>query len=300
MKKSKRGDGKKKVVRHRACASEFDYAGWKLWGKWRREVAELAAKQEENAAQDIVLPLFASKAPSEEAWFAGQWAKKVASNEESAAKNYWAKDCWGSCDYPSECRWGKQYGVATPVPPSPPPKPTEAAKKAKTTFDELLLTIPDPDASADAMQSPPLSPDAASVEEPTRQTTFDDLLESAKRRKRRSSGAMPDVPSPLATHPPSPTTISMAQAMDLAGSSSHVEHATTSHDSDLAGQSALQKAFDDFDLDLRSSLGRAGAALTGFVSSVRSTTALDDDKAEGFVKGLRVGSRREKEKKNRG
>jgi hypothetical protein len=25
------------------------------------------------------------------------------------------KDCWNKCDYPSECRWGRQYGVHTPV-----------------------------------------------------------------------------------------------------------------------------------------------------------------------------------------
>jgi hypothetical protein len=25
------------------------------------------------------------------------------------------KDCWNRCDYPSECRWGKQFGVDTPV-----------------------------------------------------------------------------------------------------------------------------------------------------------------------------------------
>lgn len=25
------------------------------------------------------------------------------------------KDCWDSCDYPAECRWGRQHGVLTPV-----------------------------------------------------------------------------------------------------------------------------------------------------------------------------------------
>jgi len=33
------------------------------------------------------------------------------------------KDCWNTCDYPSECRWGKQYGVHTPVVVSAPPPP---------------------------------------------------------------------------------------------------------------------------------------------------------------------------------
>jgi hypothetical protein len=26
-----------------------------------------------------------------------------------------SKDCWNTCDYPSECRWGKKFGVHTPV-----------------------------------------------------------------------------------------------------------------------------------------------------------------------------------------
>ena len=25
------------------------------------------------------------------------------------------QDCWNTCDYPSECRWGKKFGVHTPV-----------------------------------------------------------------------------------------------------------------------------------------------------------------------------------------
>jgi len=26
------------------------------------------------------------------------------------------KDCWNICDYPSECRWGKKFGIHTPTP----------------------------------------------------------------------------------------------------------------------------------------------------------------------------------------
>ena len=26
-----------------------------------------------------------------------------------------SKNCWNACDYPSECRWGKKFGVHTPV-----------------------------------------------------------------------------------------------------------------------------------------------------------------------------------------
>jgi hypothetical protein len=28
------------------------------------------------------------------------------------------KDCWNSCDYPSECRWGRKFGIHTPLEPS--------------------------------------------------------------------------------------------------------------------------------------------------------------------------------------
>ncbi|KAF2819596.1 hypothetical protein CC86DRAFT_362525 [Ophiobolus disseminans] len=61
----------RRTRRHRACASEFDYQGWKTWGRWRRGGARTAVK-----------------------------------------------DCWNTCDYPSECRWGKKFGIHTPTPSS--------------------------------------------------------------------------------------------------------------------------------------------------------------------------------------
>jgi hypothetical protein len=57
--------------RHRACASEFDYVGWKAWGRWRRGASKI--------------------------------------------KDGSKKDCWNTCDYPSECRWGTRFGIHTPV-----------------------------------------------------------------------------------------------------------------------------------------------------------------------------------------
>ena len=65
-----------------ACASEFDYVGYKAWAVWRRHYARPAA------------------AP--------------------------ARDCWRLCDYPSHCRWGSRYGVASPV---------------RTTFDDILMDM---------------------------------------------------------------------------------------------------------------------------------------------------------------
>ncbi|CBX94322.1 predicted protein [Plenodomus lingam JN3] len=75
--------GGRRVKRHRACASEFDYSGWKAWTRWRRDI------REENKSQN-----------------------RHHSPEHKASRR---KDCWNNCSYPSECRWGKKYGVRTPV-----------------------------------------------------------------------------------------------------------------------------------------------------------------------------------------
>lgn len=65
----------RRTKRHRACASEFDYAGWKAMGRWRRGSGSGIGKK---------------------------------------------KNCWASCDYPSECRWGRKFGVHTPLTPKFP------------------------------------------------------------------------------------------------------------------------------------------------------------------------------------
>ncbi|KAF1979509.1 hypothetical protein BU23DRAFT_636530 [Bimuria novae-zelandiae CBS 107.79] len=51
-----------RTKRHRACTSEFDYQGWKTWGRWKRS----------------------------------------------------GRHCWNNCDYPSECRWGRRFGMHSP------------------------------------------------------------------------------------------------------------------------------------------------------------------------------------------
>ncbi|KAF9695093.1 hypothetical protein EKO04_006728 [Ascochyta lentis] len=86
--KSQRKDGSRKRVRkHRACVSEFDYLGWKNWGRWRRSNSH-------NAGKRVV-------------------GKPVKSLVLGSGKE---KNCWINCDYPSQCRWGKQVGVHTPTP----------------------------------------------------------------------------------------------------------------------------------------------------------------------------------------
>lgn len=253
---------------------------------WRRSVIEQAeaaqALTEDEYDGDVVLPLNVP-APREDQWLKGTWTKKPATQK--MARDYWHKDCWNMCDYPSECRWGKQYGVQTPVKatttvPSSPPSTlasTPEPERPKTSFDDILLDSSLAETSTaehleHSSRETTGTPEVPS--EQTRKPSMDDLLESVKRRKRRSAGS---VPSPLASHPPSPTT--PESPASAAG-----EHASTESQS----ASSLQKAFDDFELDVRKSLERAGGLVTSWASSIRSTAALEEEKAEAFVKGLKI------------
>jgi hypothetical protein len=60
--------------RHAACSSEFDYAGWKSWGEWRRRQQQ---QQQRLGA-------------------------RVDSGGDGVRG---ARGCGDGCDYPSECRW---------------------------------------------------------------------------------------------------------------------------------------------------------------------------------------------------
>lgn len=86
--KSWRKDGpRRRMKKHRACTSEFDYTGWKGWGKWRRSSPHNSGK---SAVSKPPRPLM------------------LDTNKE--------KNCWINCDYPSHCRWGKSVGIHTPTP----------------------------------------------------------------------------------------------------------------------------------------------------------------------------------------
>ncbi|KAF3033573.1 hypothetical protein E8E12_004504 [Didymella heteroderae] len=102
---------KRRVKRHKACASEFDYLGWKGWGRWRR--ASLAPR---------LRPKGTSTARTEMTGVTG-----ITDVEEDAKK----KDCWRDCDYPSQCRWGKRVGIHTPY-----PTPT----RTRFSFDGAAIT----------------------------------------------------------------------------------------------------------------------------------------------------------------
>jgi len=235
-------------------------------------------KDDADDAFTLVVPTV----PTEDAWLNGMWAKSSASHP---AKLF-TKDCWGKCDYPSECRWGKQYGVHTPVSSSPPPPSApktpvveEKAQQPKTTFDDILLdasialqsSVDDLDhLFEDGDITAPSAADTDVAKETERKPSMTDLLESAKRRKRRSGGQLP---SPLGSNPPSPTT-APAPAESASGMAA----------------ASLVKALDDFEIDMKklSLLERASGLVSEWASVLRSTAALEEEKAELFVKGLRV------------
>jgi hypothetical protein len=197
----------------RACASEFDYAGWKAWGSWRRGVDELKARAVEEAVEDDddvkredarVVPksLFAPSVPEEKVWFGGAWVGNGdrALGARRRPKAFWKKDCWGTCDYPSECRWGKQFGAqqsqaqaVSVLPPPSPPQPVVNELEQKTggkSLEKLPTTVKEVEMDSSA---------TTTAQETKKKFTLDDLLESAKRRKRGSAGPPP---SPLASNPP--------------------------------------------------------------------------------------------------
>ncbi|KAF2028711.1 hypothetical protein EK21DRAFT_101604 [Setomelanomma holmii] len=76
------GRGRRRTKRGRACASEFDFAGWKELGRWKRSGIGKGISSREVG---------------------GGTGKK---------KN---KNCWTTCDYPSECIWERRHGVHNPV-----------------------------------------------------------------------------------------------------------------------------------------------------------------------------------------
>ena len=102
------------IKRHAACTSEFDYSAWRNWGRWRR-----------GGPGNKDTPGTGPAAGSE---------------DHTSTKP--KKDCWNMCDYPSECGWGKKFGIHTPL---------------KTCFSTL---------EADTMSTPTASVNATSEDTP--------------------------------------------------------------------------------------------------------------------------------------
>ncbi|KAH6851502.1 hypothetical protein BKA58DRAFT_395080 [Alternaria rosae] len=85
MKSWRKSNSSRKQRNHRACPSEFDYEGWKTIGRWRRGGPKRSARTHTGTAVN--------------------GSDKIRERQ----------DCWNTCDYPSECRWGKKFGIHTPV-----------------------------------------------------------------------------------------------------------------------------------------------------------------------------------------
>ncbi|KAF2268415.1 hypothetical protein CC78DRAFT_575887 [Lojkania enalia] len=118
----------RKIKRHRACDSEFDYQGWKDWGRWKRSGMKDSIHNDYDSSSSS---WSSSSSSSPSSSFTTTRAASFRCPELQKPKQ---KDCWNTCDYPSKCRWDRQIGVHTPlvsqllatstIPPLPP-KPSE-------------------------------------------------------------------------------------------------------------------------------------------------------------------------------
>lgn len=121
----------RKAKKHRACGSEFDYRGWKSFGRWRRSGRRGSIYDDSDNDSDS-----GSDASS------SSLSKSSDSHSTSAANGgkSLSKDCWNTCDYPSECRWGRQFGVHTPLTVDFPALSTETLtpRPPSTTFEGIL------------------------------------------------------------------------------------------------------------------------------------------------------------------
>lgn len=231
------------------------------------------------------------KVSSEGKWLGGSWVKKPLFGGRTAAERYWEKtapkkNCWERCDYPSECRWGKQFGVATPKVTNTAMATGEAATKhtehmeqgeqqqrrTSTSFEEILGLAP----AAEDSYLEPLSPTKSSeqkavTEGETPKPSLDDLLDSVKRRKRRSSGQLP---SPLGANPPSPEEVQKPALQRLPSAE---QTSVTVAEREEALQRQAMRAVDDLGLDLRKHLS--------------SLPALQE-RADMFVRGLKISKKK--------
>jgi hypothetical protein len=208
---------------------------------------------------DVSIPLLAPTVPRPGQWFCGAWAKEPATLK--AKKDFWAKDCWNTCDYPSECRWGKQYGVQTPEVPCTPSTRAEERAKASgaATFDDVLMDTWGPllpvvkhleQMVVDKSECVVAKSTSARSREGDKKPSMDDLVASVKRRKRKSDGALPSTlgsnPSPpMTTEEPLPTQTTLLR-----------------EEAALAA-SYQQKAFNDFESDVKKSFGGCVAGWAG-------------------------------------
>lgn len=137
--------GRKSVVkRHAPCASEFDYQGWRSWGEWRRGEERRFERSLRRAMFD-----YDGDASMSSSW-SSSGSGSSASTPKSGGSGSGGKNCWGDCNYPSECRWGAHISSSSPhVSPQVSlvePKETVEASASQesepaTTFDRILAEL---------------------------------------------------------------------------------------------------------------------------------------------------------------
>ncbi|OAL44949.1 hypothetical protein IQ07DRAFT_604465 [Pyrenochaeta sp. DS3sAY3a] len=102
-----------RVKRHKPCGSEFDYQGWKTLGKWRRSLfkGESRIQSKQRGVHPETRGMRRSRGR------AGSRSEKEVHERTGGRKTNVEpkKDCWNKCDYPSECRWGRRFGVHSPI-----------------------------------------------------------------------------------------------------------------------------------------------------------------------------------------
>ncbi|GAB7344422.1 hypothetical protein MBLNU457_2271t1 [Dothideomycetes sp. NU457] len=226
-----------KVKRHKACASEFDYQGWATWGDWRRTAQEID-ELETAAVKSCVSPLFGrEKSPD------------VSPTTTTAPSK---KNCERNCNYPSECRWGRK--IVPPLVPSVASVKTADGEditvvKTESPLEFASILIALEEESAPLVPTAEQSPNETACDDPRKENVLHSVVVSAKHRKRKS---LSNVSSPL-----SPVVVD-AEDADVGG------------ETKSESQSSFAKVLDDFEIEMRKSLGRANDLLVGAIGGWRS------------------------------
>lgn len=159
-----------RAKRHRACASEFDYQGWKAWGRWKR-----SGKEEEEMGDEVSLSSGESESSSSDGIYDDD--DEGGKEEDTCGSTPLTKDCWTMCDYPSECRWGSRLGVHSPV----------------GNHNLQIPTLPPISPPASPQVQPQVQPQPQpQPQTPTPPTTFEDILKPEESCKKGGRGEKAD------------------------------------------------------------------------------------------------------------
>ena len=262
-----RKGGSTKIKRHKACASEFDYQGWTAWGEWRRIVQDIN-ELEASAVKACVSPLF------------GRQGTTDPTASPSSVTNSPHKDCERNCNYPSECRWDRKIASTASVPSSatsPVKSDDEHLKIVKTAstseFASIVIALERESASQLQAIDREQSPNETASDDPQQENMLQSVVVSADHRRRKS---LSNVSSPL-----SPTVVDDEDA--VMGQEVRDEN-----------QSAVAKVLDDFEVEMRGSLGRANETLSTAIEGWRSRSpspGKGDEKREKSRERGRSGER---------